>query len=254
MKKYIALLGLVSLLQGCSIGTNLVANRFESSEVKGKGASEATFVPLTTTNHIEMISDIQSNPPDTTHNKIYKSAVLGGGLKAGLFEKIDVAVDAYFNSPAMLGAKYQWLGENEKNATKGNFSVSTKLALGYQGKSYSADKTSSNTTNSTTASLTHKTADFSVIAGKRLAENFLLTLSPFWQISNVDGNINQTSRGIDYTYQGHGGQKGISLGMILLGKSGVLKLDNSVTQVYWNNSANSLTSYNIGLSFGVISQ
>ena len=241
----------MGLLQACSIGTNLVANRFESSEVKGKSASEGTFVPFTTTNHIEMISDIQSNPPDTTHNKVYKSAVMGGGLKAGLFEKVDVSIDAYFNSPAMVGAKYQWLGDNERNATNGNFSLSTKVAVGYQGKSYSADKTSSNTTNSTTASLTHKTADFSVIAGKRLGENFLVTLSPFWQVSNVSGTINQTSRGLDYVYQGHGGQKGLSLGMMVIGKSNVVKLDNSLTQVYWNNSAHNLTSYNIGLSFGV---
>jgi hypothetical protein len=254
MKIYIGIFCFIALLQACSIGTNLVANRFESSEVKGKSATEATLSPFTTTNHIEMVSDIQSNPPDTTHNKVYKSAVMGGGLKAGLFEKVDVSVDAYFNSPAMLGAKYQWLGDNEKNATKGNFSLSTKIAVGYQGKSYSADKTSSKTTNSTTASLTHKTADFSVIAGKRLTENFLVTLSPFWQVSNVDGNINQTSRGLDYNYQGHGGQRGLSLGIILLGNSNVIKLDNSITQVYWNNSANNLTSYNIGLSFGVISQ
>ena len=203
-----------------SISTNLPSSRFESPEVPGHlrwrvAAGAGTDQQVTFTNDA-------SNRPITftnTISQIPEFPLLKGSL--GLADRFEIGVRYAFPSAFLAKAKFQILGEAGDLARSGNFSLTITAGAGadYTSRSGSQEGTFGPGGYGWSATSTTSIFDYSLIAGIRPAENFLVFLSPFVTTYGISGNINQAasdngqSPPANYNLIGNGVSYGGSLGL-----------------------------------------
>jgi hypothetical protein len=211
----------ISMTAACnSISTNLSSSRFESPEVPGHlrwrlAGGGGTDQQVTFT------YDASDRPISFANviNVVSEFPLLKGSL--GLSDRFEIGVRYNFPSQFLAKAKFQVVGDAGDIARKGNFSLALTAGAGadYTSRAGNQEGTFGPGGYGWSASSTTSIYDFSLIAGVRPGDNFLIFVSPFVSTYGISGNINQAasdngqSPAANYPLIGNGVSYGGSLGL-----------------------------------------
>ena len=208
---------LLLISSGCALNVNLNANRFESPETRGERFASSVGVATTGSNQLVPA-------PSPTWNRSNASLLAGANL--GLFERLDIGLKVPWNGPFLLLAKYQLLGAPELQAQSGNFSVA--LTAGAGTALPSGTLTDPATGTNSHYGLSSAMFDFALIAGKRIAETFMIYGGPFVSTFNYSGTL-EPAGGTASGFNGDATQGGANLGLQLDSVLGAIMIEEAWT-------------------------
>ncbi len=157
----------------------------------------------------------------------------------GLWNRIDLYLNAHLRSPSIFGAKFQLLGKGKKQADTGNFSLSVLFGGG------SSEKTSSGTDDLNELIISEiykikvnqKHQEIGLITGYRWTKNFLHYANFIYQEDLISGNVTNLSGTLSDTpfeYRHFGGI--YSMGFIHYFAKAHWKLDYSYYTSDWTKT------------------
>ncbi len=247
------ILGVLAIaLPGCSsIEMKMPANRFDSPEASGKTfKGHVDPVTIQGANHLTIVNDYTRVPPVTDSPQLSRSEVnyqFGAGM--GLIDRLDMDVKIPASGPALIGLKYQLLGDTAAEAKPENISLAVTAAAGYGGDSGDSKQLLGNVASQFT--MQEWSFDTAVIAGFRTMPWMLIFGGPFYTTYSVSGDITQPAGGsTNFHFAGIGNQLGLSGGAEFELKHILLKSSVSVAHANYNN-ANPITSVYGGFLFGI---
>ena len=167
----------------------LPANRLETPEAAGSGRTARLELA-----GIQGGADLTSPPTPVLQSA---NANYFFGFAPAISDKVDVGVRFQPSAPLIVRGKYQFYGQPESKADKGNLSgaVMTSGGLLLGGK----DATTGN-------SVTYTCFDFALLGGYRLWKNHLFSLGPAYAIGSLSGtttagvSANQLEINLGYQY------------------------------------------------------
>jgi hypothetical protein len=205
---HIMVLASVVLGTGCAISTNLPANRLETPETYGESLALGADLGVQGGNSLQFSDDYHATPITDTPVYVRSNLGLKLGATIGVLRRLDFGLKLGLNTNSMLQAKLQLLGEHQRDAGEGNFSLAITGAVGYAGAEESGTDLFDSQVDS--YSLDSYMFDGAVIAGYRVLDGVLIYGGPFVQRYEID--IAHELDGMSYGYAGTTYQSGANLG------------------------------------------
>jgi hypothetical protein len=158
-------------------------------------------------------------------------------IDLGIVEKIDFIIKGNSNAPTVYTVKYQFLGENQLNAGKGNHSLAATLGYG-QEDLYENDDSDFFEEDDIEAELNHKLLEASVIYGYRPHEDTLLYTTILAQKQDVSFILDAPSNAsLDKrTFSLHTWSYGANIGAVRYFDKTSLSIEANVQRTDWTNN------------------
>lgn len=250
MKPLITLLVLTVfafITSGCSVTAGIPAMRMDSPEAVGRGriSKDETeskqddrgirlALGFQGSSELTLVKDYTAKPPQVNQPVSSKDPILGttsegrislfgmDNLKPtadfSLIERLDISFRPHWDHPWMFGGKFQILGDSEKRAKKGNFSLAVTGSVGYASDNYEykGEDPLQPLTNRTTAKADfyYYAYDAALILGYRPIRDLLIYGGPYFQNLNITGEITQPWNGSEkYNVKGNATTTGGNFGL-----------------------------------------
>lgn len=162
---------------------------------------------------------------------------LGGLGELGIFKPLDLFAIMSINSPLLVGAKLQFLGDQRITAKKGNFSASVAVASGSNSKSWSEGNSSFdwNADNVKKAKTESFHIDTGIYIGYRWLDKLLHYANAIYYSEEMSGTVtnrDETLKDAKFNYKNYGTI--YSTGFIYYYKTTQFKLDYSYMSSAWS--------------------
>jgi hypothetical protein len=191
MKNLISLFFL-SLLTACSISVKSAATRFLSPEASGKfkGSFLSGYAEASKST-VSLTGNQTDNPVAIRESSAFNLIT----PTLGLHDQIDVFTYFSTDTPSVIGAKFQLLGDSKDKATAGNTSLSIAVSGGASKEE--VDDDFFDIAGNTKTELKTKVTELSILVGHRVHKRAMLFLEANISQYRMEGNITSNDLAID---------------------------------------------------------
>lgn len=223
-------------------------NRFESPEVGGRTLSLAM---ITGVGGVQTIRQAKAENPDATYiftkeERLYKSDGMHFHVDVGIKARWEAIARYRWDTPLMVGGKWQLIGGSRKDNTKG-----WKMAVaGLAGSSsYNHNADFSNRSNNYQSDSEAVVGEFNLINGYRVSDDIVWFGSTYAAWYDVNGNMKDRSA-IPFRTAGWSWQYGQTAGLELNAGSVSLKVELGIARGSYKNQI-TRWNYASGATLGV---
>ncbi|HEX4923622.1 MAG TPA: hypothetical protein VFV50_06030 [Bdellovibrionales bacterium] len=196
MTKFILPLGLLVLNAACATHMYLPTNRFMSPEAQGKTWATAMAAGAYSAVMMDPIQNIDVNPPVVYPPQLQKHSVpkiVLPSFDMGFGERFDLGLRFSLNeTPWILRAKYQVIGDPRRAAKAGNFSFALGAGMGNLNSGYTSWNWF-NVSNSTSGVMKRETEELYAGLGLRAIDAVLFYADVTYSHHATGGSITKTS-------------------------------------------------------------
>ncbi|MGZ3688303.1 MAG: hypothetical protein ACXVBW_08385 [Bdellovibrionota bacterium] len=246
------------IAQGCSsISMSMPVNRFESPEALGKvgerGKGSIDLMSVGGSDQIILtpdVSQIPLNPGAPTFGKEFVLPSIGAGFAAA--DRMDLRLVIIWDSPPILRAKYQFIGDTRQSAKAGNLSLAATLGAGYIPQTVTSTQVL-NPGTAITYNLNWVASDTSIIFGWRGLDILLLYIDAFGSYYWFGGGQTTTTANsnVSSTIAGRAFHTGGNAGFAVdIGTRMVLRLETGYGFAFSGPNAGS--NLTVGGQFGLV--
>ena len=177
-----------SVLSSCAVTLNLPTSRFDSPEAKGEpGKFRLDMLALEGNESLILTQDYTAQGPNFDNPAIERAGLsYRAAVGFSVLERADIDLKFHWNSPLMLQAKYQILGEPKTRASEGNVSLSWSLAAGRSSDQRSGSSLFERTT-AVLMSTRYTVYDTGAILGYRISDATVAYGGPFYSYYSIEG-------------------------------------------------------------------
>lgn len=191
MKQLIYLFTLL-ITTSCALSVRTPSSRMLSPEANGQGGIGVNAALAESTEATVSLSGNNTNNPLA----LKKDSVLNWiNPSLGITDRLDFYANIVSNSPSTIGAKFQFWGDNTKNAKAGNVSLSIAVAAGSSEKE--VDDDFFDITGNTKTDLKTDVSEVSIIMGYRADEWILFFVEAILSEYGMEGKIRSDNTSLD---------------------------------------------------------
>lgn len=234
MKKLLSVLAL-GLLCSCSssVDFHMPSQRFLSPETAGGLLKGNGSIGRHASQKVVVLQNTNSNPVDQS-SSINSAGGLALGGDLGLFKRLDFYARAFNDSPLMLGAKFQFLGDPDR--TKPGIKVSVAAGYGSVEEEEKNDEFEIvNNEVESTVKADYTRVDYSAHIGYRFNEHFMLYFSAGKADYATEGEVFQGGNSV-LKYKEEGDSIDYNLGGVISKKSISILLEAGRSESTWQDA------------------